>query len=187
RAVRAGQRMLQRLPQMNAQWSDRLGTPFSLGIGVNTGPVRVGNIGSKQKLKYGPLGNTVNLASRIQGLNKHFGTRMLISDSTWKELQPAPASRRLGWFRVVGIEQPLQLYEISELSAEEEWQQLQSAYQTAFDHFEQQEFTTVLELLSVALRAAVSDRPSLLLLSRAATALSSGPAADHPVWTITEK
>ncbi len=187
RAVRAGQRMLDRLPQMNAQWRDRLGTPFSLGIGVNTGPVRVGNIGSEQKFKYGPLGNTVNLASRIQSLNKQFGTRMLISESTWKELQPAPSSRRLGAFRVVGIEQPIQLFEISEMSTSTEWQQLQQAYQTALEHFERREFTSVLQLLSVALRTAVSDRPSLLLLSRAATALSSGPAAEHPVWTVTEK
>lgn len=187
RAVRAGQRMLERLPELNAQWRDRLGTPFSLGVGVNTGPVRVGNIGSEQKFKYGPLGNTVNLASRIQSLNKQFGTRMLISESTWNELAPAPQSRRLGSFRVVGIEQPIQLFEISELSTTTEWRQLQRAYQTALEHFERCEFTTVLELLSVALRAAVSDRPSLLLLSRAATALSSGPAAEHPVWTVTEK
>ncbi|MBI1345721.1 diguanylate cyclase [bacterium] len=187
RAIRAGQQMLARLPQLNDLWQHRLGARFSLGIGINSGPVRVGNIGSEQKFKYGPLGNTVNVASRIQGLNKQFGTRLLISEATEARRQTPCPTRRLGLFRVVGIDQPVQLHEVPEPESPPEWSQLQTAYQKALGHFERGEFTSVLELLSVALRIAVNDRPSLLLLSRAATALSQGQTSDHPVWSITEK
>jgi len=187
RAIRAGQQMLARLPQLNDLWQHRLGARFSLGIGINSGPVRVGNIGSEQKFKYGPLGNTVNVASRIQGLNKQFGTRLLISEATESRRKTSCPARRLGQFRVVGIDQPVLLHEIPEPDSPAEWTQLQVAYQKALGHFERGEFTSVLELLSVALRIAVNDRPSLLLLSRAATALSQGPPPDHPVWSVTEK
>lgn len=187
RAIRAGQQMLARLPHLNELWQHRLGARFSLGIGINSGPVRVGNIGSEQKFKYGPLGNTVNVASRIQGLNKQFGTRMLISDATASRRKDHAQARQLGQFRVVGIDQPVTLHEIPDPDAPVEWTQLQTAYQNALGHFERGEFTSVLELLSVALRIAVNDRPSLLLLSRAATALSQGPAPDHPVWSVLEK
>lgn len=187
RAIRAGQQMLARLPQLNDLWQHRLGARFSLGIGINSGPVRVGNIGSEQKFKYGPLGNTVNVASRIQGLNKQFGTRLLISEATESRRKTSCPARRLGQFRVVGIDQPVLLHEVPEPESPPEWTQLQTAYQKALGHFERGEFTSVLELLSVALRIAVNDRPSLLLLSRAATALSQGPPQDHPVWSVTEK
>ena len=65
-----------------------MGRPMAIGIGLSSGPAQVGNTGSKLKFKYGPLGNTVNLASRIQGATKYLKTRVLITDATCRALAP---------------------------------------------------------------------------------------------------
>src|SRR5204863_221599 len=66
-ACRAAPAMLDQLPGLNGHWQAALGEPMGLGIGVHTGVARVGNTGSRYKFKYGPLGPTANLASRVQG------------------------------------------------------------------------------------------------------------------------
>ncbi len=60
------------IPVLNEHWRKQLGEPFGLGIGINTGIARVGNTGSNRKFKYGPLGSTVNIASRVQGRDEVF-------------------------------------------------------------------------------------------------------------------
>ncbi len=72
RACRAAIDMIDSLSALNTRWQGRLGESFGLGIGVNTGTARVGNTGSKCKFQYGPLGPTVNVASRAQGACKYF-------------------------------------------------------------------------------------------------------------------
>jgi adenylate cyclase len=70
RAARAALAMLAALPALDGRWQEAVGGPTEVGIGVNTGPAQVGNTGSTFKFKYGALGNTVNLGSRVQGLTK---------------------------------------------------------------------------------------------------------------------
>ncbi len=74
---------------------------MGLGIGINTGVARVGNTGSQHKFKYGPLGNTVNLASRVQGATKYLKCRLLVTGSDAAKLDDefdgAAAVPRCGW------------------------------------------------------------------------------------------
>src|SRR6476659_7934402 len=85
---------------------------MDLGVGVNNGPAHVGNTGSKFKFKYGPLGNTVNLASRVQGLTKYLKTPLLVSADTRRQLGPGFIARRVIRTRVVNIQAPVDLYEV---------------------------------------------------------------------------
>ena len=82
-------------PALNERWQAELGEPMDVGIGINTGMARVGNTGSQPcKFKYGPLGNTVNLASRVQGATKYLKSRLLITGRTQAKLDgsfPLPA------------------------------------------------------------------------------------------------
>src|SRR5207248_3044278 len=73
-ACRAALAMFECLPSLNERWLSIIGEPIKLGIGINSGIAQVGNVGSKIKFKYGALGNTVNLASRVQGATKHVKT-----------------------------------------------------------------------------------------------------------------
>ena len=91
------------LPELNRRWENRLGKAIGLGIGINSGPALVGNTGSHKKFKYGPLGHTVNLASRVEGATKHLGVSVLITGWTRALLGETFATRRLCRARVVGI------------------------------------------------------------------------------------
>ena len=85
---------------------------MGLGIGINTGMARVGNTGSRRKFKYGPLGDTVNVASRVQGASKYFKSSLLITRATRDRLGPEFPLRRLGRARVVNIADPIELFEL---------------------------------------------------------------------------
>src|SRR4051794_40296369 len=104
--------MLGSLPALNERWLPILGEPLSIGIGVNTGVARVGNTGSRHKFKYGPLGNTVNLASRVQGATRHLRCPVVVSEHTHDQLNEAFHTRKLCRVRVANSERPLDLYEL---------------------------------------------------------------------------
>ena len=81
-ACRAGLGMIRQLPELNQRWESKIGERIEIGIGINSGTVSAGNTGSRQKYKYGPLGHNVNLASRVEGVNKYLRTQMIVTGST---------------------------------------------------------------------------------------------------------
>lgn len=81
-------------------------------IGLNSGPMIVGNIGSTDHLDYTAIGDTVNLASRLEGLNKHYGTGILISESTWRDIHDDFVTREMGLVRVVGKMETTRVFEL---------------------------------------------------------------------------
>jgi adenylate cyclase len=81
-------------------------------IGVNTGTVLAGNLGSNFHFDYTLIGDATNLASRLEGLNKYLGTQVLITEFTWKQVADRFAARSLGKFRVVGKQEPVEIYEL---------------------------------------------------------------------------
>jgi adenylate cyclase len=112
RACRAGLAMLEELPAINAKWQETVGGPLAIGVGINTGMAQVGNTGSSRKLKYGPHGMTVNLASRVQDATKKVGTSFLISHSVRQKLPELFTVRKVGSVELKGISEPVPLYEL---------------------------------------------------------------------------
>ena len=116
RAVRASVRCQQKLAERRAEFVERTGAVLKMRIGLNTGPVVVGNMGSSNRFDYTVLGDAANLASRLEGANKALGTYMMVAESTWAQTNGAFPGRELGYLRVVGRKTPVRVYEATGLA-----------------------------------------------------------------------
>lgn len=183
RACRAALDMTRLIPELNSRWESTLGEQFDIGVGLNTGIAHVGNSGSLHRFKYGPLGNTVNLASRLQGVTKYLKCRVIISGTTRKSLDGSFAVRRLCAVRVVNISDPVDIFELVPCPSPE-WAELKEVYETALVEFERERFRSAIGRLGKILERIdeQEDGPALLLLSRIIHILAKPPTTFDPVW-----
>lgn len=120
RAIRAALRCQQVLREKQAELSAKAaGMPVRMRIGLNTGEVVVGNMGSEVRFNYTMLGDAANLASRLEGANKAFGTFILAAESTWRAAGDAAYGRELGALQVVGRKQAVRVFEPMALRRED--------------------------------------------------------------------
>ena len=178
--------MVESLPRLNERWQVILQEPLSLGIGVNSGVAQVGNVGSKIKFKYGALGNTVNLGSRVQGATKYLKSSLLITDATRAGLDDRYLTRRLCQVRVVNIVQPVTLFELAAPNLPS-WIALKTGYEEALEEFTRGEFRQACNLLGRLIRDFPNDGPALLLLARAVNCLVEEPNPFDPVMVLSGK
>jgi adenylate cyclase len=181
--------MFASLADLNQRWQPILQEPMKLGVGINTGVAQVGDVGSKLKVKYGAMGNTVNLASRVQGATKHLKTPLLITDATRSAIgsaESAFATRQLCQVRVVNIAHPVTLFELapSNLTL---WEGLKLGYENALGAFQRGEFRQACRILGRLILEHPNDGPSLLLLSRAVACLVDEPDKFDPVMVLAGK
>jgi adenylate cyclase len=188
-ACQAGLAMLADLPGLSAAWGHVVGEPLGLGVGINSGRALVGNTGSRYKFHYGPLGHAVNVAGRVQGATKHLRLPALITASTRFLIGERFLTRRVGVVRLVGVREPVELYELAGPDRGEEWQTLREAYEAALDRFEAGEFAATLRTLAplVTAPAGLHDLPSSQLMTRALECLHRPPATFDPVLELTSK
>jgi adenylate cyclase len=109
----AALRMLERLATLQAGWRSRGLPPIEIGVGLNTGPMRVGNMGSDKRLSYTVMGDNVNLGSRLEGLTKHYGVRLIVSGATWEKVAGRFHGRQLDLVKVKGKDQAVPIHEIA--------------------------------------------------------------------------
>jgi len=116
-AAKASLEMIRRLEELNKQWQAAGRKPIAIGIGLNTGDVIFGNVGSGKKIEFTVIGDPVNLASRLEGLNKEFGTSIIISEQTRARLGDSAIVRALGGVKVKGKTIETAVYELRWLDA----------------------------------------------------------------------
>jgi len=147
---------------------------------------RVGNTGSQRKFKYGPLGNTVNLASRVQGATKYLKTKLLITGSVQAQLGTAFDVRELCRARVVNIAEPVHLYELAGRGTPA-WMDLKMGYEEALKKYENREFRHAARILGRLCTEYPHDGPALFLMSRAVSCMVEEPVEFDPVWVLPGK
>ncbi len=186
RACRTALSMFDTLPALNERWLPVIKEPLSLSIGVNSGSAQVGNVGSHIKFKYGALGNTVNLASRVQGATKYLKAATLITEATRHFLDDGFALRRLCQVRVVNIEQPVTLFELAPPNRPD-WAVLKRDYEQALEEFTRGHFRPACRVLGRLILDHPNDGPALILLARAVQLLVEEPATFDPVMVLVGK
>jgi adenylate cyclase len=111
RACHAGLDMLRALDVVRTRWTG-LEVPLEVGIGINSGPMIIGNMGSAERFTYTVIGDEAHLGARLQAANKGFGTRILISEATFAQVRETIAARELDLVQFRGLEQPVRVFEL---------------------------------------------------------------------------
>jgi len=111
-AVRSAVEMHEYLVRINEKWRDEGKDAISIGIGINTGPMVVGNMGSSQIMNYTVVGDEVNLAARLEGLTRQFNVDIVISQATYERVRHEWNAKALGEVKVKGREKSVTVYEI---------------------------------------------------------------------------
>jgi adenylate cyclase len=164
-------------------------SPLYTRIGINTGDMMVGNMGTQRKMDYTIMGNAVNLAARLEGVNKQYGTWILSSEETVKETAGKIVSRRLDRVRVVGIQEPVRLHEILALAGEAPPRTLRlvELFHQALDIFESRDWTAAEAAFAEVLNHDSGDCPAKIYLERCRQYRSKPPEQWDGVFNLTLK
>ena len=179
RACRASIDMQKKLDKLREHWVGEGYPPILARMGVNTGQAVVGNMGSQQRMDYTMMGDTVNLASRLEGANKAYGSYLMISQATKEAIGDEFVTRKLDLLKVVGKKEPIIVYELMErkLHADEKMLQLVEAYNEAIALYEQRQWAEAFKRFE-AIEKTYNDPPSHTYAERCAKFKRKAPPAD---------
>ena len=186
-AARAALGCRARLDELNQGTAAFRGYKVAHRMGLNSGEALVGNIGSRRRFNYSVMSDAVNVASRLEGANKYYGTTIAASEMTVALTGSAFIWRELDAIRVQGRSGPVKIYELLAVAGQETPQQVASAaaYAEGLAHWRRREFDAAAKCFA---RAADVDKPSALFLSRANAFVSHPPGPDwNPVTTLEGK
>ncbi|MGD0425347.1 MAG: adenylate/guanylate cyclase domain-containing protein [Candidatus Acidiferrales bacterium] len=169
--------MLARLSELQVQWRAQDSPVLEIGIGINTGIASVGNMGSSLRHGYTALGDAVNLAARLEGLNKEYGTQILISEFTRRELRDDQfIFREIDFIRVKGKLQPVTIYEILGPRANENGgEELVALFASAREAYKRRDWRAARSAWVTILQRWPDDGPSRVFLARCEEYIAEEP------------
>ena len=143
------------------------GQPLITRIGLHTGVANVGNFGSTERVDYTALGENINLASRMEGLNKYLGTTVLATGETMAAVRDAMVARFCGVFRLKGFEKSVEVYELVDpIEKAEQTKAWRQAFATALEHFRKRDFASAETAFRRVLELSADDGPAKFFLHK---------------------
>ncbi|KQC14493.1 MAG: hypothetical protein APR63_14130 [Desulfuromonas sp. SDB] len=178
RACQTSLEMQQRMVQLRQKWKEQGKHQLKMRIGLNSGPMVVGNLGSNERMDYTIMGDSVNLASRLEGANKFYGTYTMISEYTYQMSKDFFDFRELDTIKVVGKKEPVTIYEL--LQAKNQIvgliRQGINQYHSALTAYRSQDFSEAERLFKDVLNYIPGDPPSQVMIERCHFYIDQPPA-----------
>ncbi len=167
-ACGAALRQLAALRDLNQYFAGQNLPPLAIRMGLHTGEAIVGNLGSQKRFDYTVIGDTVNLASRLEGLNKFYGTSVLASEATVIECGEAVEFRELDRVAVKGREAPVKVFQVLALKGEliSEQVALRETFAQGLSLYRQGQFSQAAALFEAILEKEPEDGPARTFLTR---------------------
>lgn len=161
--------MQKELIDLRKKWKEEGKPELYVRIGLNTGPMVVGNMGAADRLDYTVMGDSVNLGARLEGANKAYGTQIMISEFTYKKCKNDIESRFLDLLRVKGKELPVTVYEVlakKDDGLTENKKKVVEIYNTGIEYYRKKEWGSGITAFEEALSIDPDDGPSKVYLER---------------------
>ncbi len=175
-ACRCALEMVAALDDLNRKWEKQGQRTIAIGIGLNSGPVNVGNMGSDKRLAWTVMGDNVNLASRLEGMTKQYRSRVIISEGTYSEVASEFVAREVDRIRVKGKKHPVVIYELlAPISERHAYETLLSQYNAALNIYRGQDWQEAAEKFGELLAIYPDDGPTQVLLQRCLEFMEEAP------------
>jgi adenylate cyclase len=187
RACEATLEMVARLRELNEGWKPRGWPPLRIGIGINSGPMVFGNMGSAEHFSLTVMGDNVNLGSRLEGLNKLYGTTVLTTDTTLEHVRDIVAQRELDLVRVKGKFHPVHIYEIlGPASERDKWGPLIERFEGGLTAYRERRWPEARGIFASIAAEYDGDGPSKLYMERCEAMILKPPGPDWDGVTVME-
>ncbi|MBI5048805.1 MAG: adenylate/guanylate cyclase domain-containing protein [Deltaproteobacteria bacterium] len=172
-------RWVKELEKLNQEWKEKGHPPLGIGVGVNTGDAVIGNMGGDLRFEYTAIGDTVNLASRLEGMNKVYGTVIIATESTQKLVQNDFLFRELDMVRVKGKEKPVAIYELMDvLPGDAVKVEIAVSFSQALSLYKSRRFEEAKAGFDAILHKFPKDGPANLYVQRCEDYLKAPPSPD---------
>ena len=180
--------MQERLAELRKEYKEQGRPELVMRVGINTGEMVVGNMGSKTRMNYGMNGDSVNLAARLEGANKQYGTCTIISEFTYQEAKDYIEVRELDTLRVVGRSTPITIYELLGKKGGNNYPVILSEYMEGLKNYKAQNWQAAIESFQKVLNIDPNDGPAKTYEERCKIFMESPPGKNWDgVFNLTKK
>jgi adenylate cyclase len=178
-ACRCALESMKKLKEVQAEFASKNLPLIDIGIGINTGDMSVGNMGSNRIKSYTVMGDSVNLGSRLEGINKEYGTHIIISEFTHKDIQGKFVCRPVDSVRVKGKLEPVKIFELlSEEALPAGLQEWLKEYELGYELYLKKQFSEALSHFDKASQLGTDDEVSKLYIERCQEYMATPPPPD---------
>jgi adenylate cyclase len=189
RACLTALEMMNELHNLQKKWEAEGRPILNIGIGINTGDMVVGNMGSEMRFDYTVMGDMVNLGSRLEGINKEYGSNIIISEFTYNVVQESMSCRELDLVRVKGKNKPVKIFELlGEKKDEVNWKDLIVSFEKGLMLYREAKWDEAIALFKQVLTIRADDFAASMYILRCKSLKEQPPPQPWDgVFTMTKK